>query len=542
MKETKRGRTPKKASTHDIAPQRTSLFPLFPSLLQHRFAGLALALAYGIVLTILNLRYHIIGDYGVETDFYWSYVPQAQRLLAGTLEVQDFQGPFYPLLLAAASFFTTDLFRAGTVLATVCGAVALFLLHMLLRRLLRYDLAFVGTLLVAANTVFVQYSYSAGTDMLFNVLVLGAVASVLVRDERRWSAVVLSGVLAGCAYLTRYNGIVLLIAVPAALLVANPYRLSMKDRVITSAVFAGCFLATMAPWGIYSLIEKGGFFYNKNYLNIAYEMYAKGRMSWDQFWYQGPEKYTSLAQVVLTDPLLFAKTAVTNVVDHGLMDLENLAGWHLGVFSLGGIALSFRERPSPQVLAFLIVSVLFFGVLVLVFYSERFSLFLLAPYVLLALKALTWQNLAQFRFWNRVHVGALIAAVLLMWTAIRSYDFNAQNISSGPREVLSIAEWFHAARGTPPEGTRLLARKPHSAYYLGMDLISFPVVETYDELLTEIKKTNAAYVYFGLMEAGLRPQFQMLLDPRRAPPYLHPLTYTTSPPAVLYQVILPEQQ
>lgn len=541
MKETKRGRTSKKTLSHDIAPQRTSLFPFFPSLLQHRFTGLVLALAYGIALTIVNVRYHIIGDYGVETDFYWSYVPQAQRLLAGTLEIQDFQGPFYPLLLAGASFLTPDLFRAGTLLATLCGSIALLLLHMLLRHFFRYDLAFVGTLLVAANSVFVQYSYSAGTDMLFNVLVLAAVASLLIHDERRWSAVVLSGLLAGGAYLTRYNGIVLLIAVPVALIVANPYRLSMRERVITSAAFAGCFLATMAPWGIYSLVEKGSFFYNKNYLNIAYEMYAKGRMSWDQFWYQGPEKYTSLGQVVLADPVLFAKTALTNVVDHGLKDLEDLAGWQLGIFSLAGIALLFRERPSPHVLAFLIISVFFFGVLVLVFYSERFSLFLLAPYVFLALKALVWQNLAQFRFWNKIHVGALIAAAVLMWTAVRSYDFNAQNISSGPREVLSIAEWFHAARGTPPQGTRLLARKPHSAYYLGMELVSFPVVETFDELLTEIKKTNAAYVYFGLMEAGLRPQFQMLLDPRQAPAFLRPLTYTTSPPAVLYQVTFPEQ-
>ena len=540
MKEAKRGRTPKRAPTPDLAPQRTSLFPLFPSLLQHRFTGLVLALMYCVLLGFVNVQYHIIGDYGVETDFYWSHVPQAQRILAGTLTIEDFQGPLYPLLLAGASFLTPDLFRAGTLLATLCGAIALLLLHTLLRKMLRYDLAFVGTLFVAANSIFVQYSYSAGTDMFFNVLVLGALASVFARTERRWSALVLSGVLAGCAYLTRYNGIVLLIGIPTALLIANPYQLSMRERVITSAAFAGSFLATMAPWGIYSLIEKGSFFYNKNYLNIAYEMYAKGRMSWDQFWYQGPEKYSSLAQVVFKDPVLFTKTVLTNVVDHGLKDLENLVGWQLGIFSLAGVVVLVRERPSPQVLAFLIVSVLFFGVLLLVFYSERFSMFLLAPYVVLALKALTWQKLAQYRFWNRIHVGALIALVILVWTAARSYDFNANNISSGPREVLSIADWFHTARGTPPPGTRLLARKPHSAYYLGMELVSFPVVGTFDELLTEIKKANVAYVYFGLMEAGLRPQFQILLDPRRAPPYLRPLTYTTSPPAVLYQVVLPE--
>ena len=91
--------------------------------------------------------------------------------------------------------------------------------------------------------------------------------------------------------------------------------------------------------------------------------------------------------------------------------------------------------------------------------------------------------------------------------------------------------------------SKLPPHDQHVVNLVGRDRLgAFPAASTFAELLTEIKKTNSAYVYFGLMEAGLRPQFQMLLDPRRAPPYLHPLTYTTSPPAVLYQVILPEQQ
>ena len=542
MKESQRTRKAKRPPAQEIAPQRTSLFPFFPSILQHRSTGLALAVLYFVVLTALSFHYHKIGDYGVETDFYWSYVPEAQRILQGTLEVQDFQGPLYPILLAGASLLNSDLFRAGTLLANLSAGVALLLIYTLFRRLLRYDLAFVGTLLVATNTVFVQYSYSAGTDMLFNVLVLGVVVLIFKDGQRRWGNIVIAAVLAGFAYLTRYNGIVLFLAIPTALVIANPYRQSMKERLITSGVFGACFLITVAPWGIYSLIEKGSFFYNKNYLNIAYEMYAKGRMSWDQFWYQGPEKYTSLAQVVLKDPALFAQTVLINVVDHGVKDLGNLAGWHLGTFTLAGIVLLFREQQSAPVRSFLIIASLFFGVLLLVFYSERFSLFLLTAYVLLALNAFSWQRLAEYRFWKRVHVGALTAGVVLVWSVATSYEFNSRNISSGPLEVLSIAKRFHSARGTPAEGTRILARKPHIAYYLGMELVSFPVVASYDELLTEIKKDHVSYVYFGLMEAGLRPQFQSLLDPRQAPSFLRPLTYTSSPPAVLYQVILPEQR
>jgi hypothetical protein len=55
--------------------------------------------------------------------------------------------------------------------------------------------------------------------------------------------------------------------------------------VKTSAIFLGAFLVFIAPWGINCLIQKGSFFYNRNYLNIAYEMFAKGKVGWDQYWY-----------------------------------------------------------------------------------------------------------------------------------------------------------------------------------------------------------------------------------------------------------------
>jgi hypothetical protein len=72
-----------------------------------------------------------------------------------------------------------------------------------------------------------------------------------------------------------------------------------------------------------------------------------------------------------------------------------------------------------------------------------------------------------------------------------------------------------------------------------MKMQLFPYVNSYEELLTEMRKVKASYLYFGLMEAGMRPQFQYLLDPRNAPPELRPLTFTAYPPAVLYKVELP---
>jgi 4-amino-4-deoxy-L-arabinose transferase-like glycosyltransferase len=518
------------------AVPQTSLFPFFPEAVNHARAGLAIAVLFFIVMVFIGLKYHIVGDYGVETDFYWSYVPEARHILEGTIPIEDFRGPGYPLVLACIALFTSDLFHAGVVLSTLSAAASLFFIFQILKHLFRADIALIGTLLVAVNTTFVQYSYSAGTDMFFVALVTASTFFFLRDEQMRWLNIVLSALLAGLAYLTRYNGLFAAVAAPLAILAVNPFQQTRKIRAKTAAVYLGIFMLTIAPWGIYCLIEKGSFFYNKNYLNIAYEMFAKGKITWDQYWSVDAQRFTSLTQVIFANPGLFLGTVVRNIFEHGVGDLGKLLGWQTGIFSLLGIPLFVKERPHAQLLSFFVFALMFFAVLLLVFYGERFSMYLLPVYVIFALKTLTWQRLARYRFWKRVQSGALIGIVLLVWTAISSYEFNSANIDSGPREVVSIAQWFRNNYDDTAKGQIIIARKPHIAYYLDMKMELFPYVDTYPQLLDQIRKVHASYLYFSLMEAGMRPQFQYLLDPSKAPPELKALTYSSYPPAVLYKV------
>jgi hypothetical protein len=57
-----------------------------------------------------------------------------------------------------------------------------------------------------------------------------------------------------------------------------------------------------------------------------------------------------------------------------------------------------------------------------------------------------------------------------------------------------------------------------------------------EALEQETKKLNASYFFYGIYEANMRPEFQSLLDPMRAPAWLEPITYTVNPPSVLYRV------
>jgi len=519
------------------SPQVVTAFASFlPTIVRHPRAGLALGAAYAVILLYAGLTYHVVGDYGIETDFFWSYVPTARLFLQGTIEIENFHGPAYPVVLGIISLLTGDFFTAGVMLSIFAAACTLFCSHALFKKLTTPESSFLGTLLIAVNPVFVQYSYSAGTDMMFFALLAGSAYLLFRQSSAAKTDIVFSAFLAGIAYLTRYNGIFVVAAVPAVLFLVNPDRSPLKRRAEISGLFLAAFFLTILPWGLYCLSERGSFFYNKNYLNIAYEMYARGSMTWDQYWFKAAETYTSLTEVVFSDPARFLTTVGANIWDHAVGDMGILLGWQVGIFTLAGIGVAFKDRISRVTAGFLVYSLVFFSVLLLVFYSERFSLFLLMGYTLLALIGFSWSKFQTLRFGRNLTLAGILAGAIIVWTFSRSYEFNRANIDSGPKEILIIAEWFKRTVGDNPEAI-VLTRKPHAAYYLNMQMGGFPYVDTYEELLQEARKANARYLYFGIMEAAMRPQFQSLLDPRRAPTDLKPLVYTNVPPAVLYEIV-----
>lgn len=514
-------------------------FPLLQRFAERPHAGWILASAYALLMLTINLSYHRVGDYNTETDFFWSYIPQAQHLLKGQITIEDFHGPLYPIVLAGISLVTQDLFHAGVVISTVFAAVSLFFAFQLLRRWLRAEIAFLAVLFMGVNTAFVQYSYSAGTDMLFNALVLAGTFFFLKYDERRWSSLFIAAFLFALGYLTRYNGLFVVVAVPAVVLAVNLSGLSWRDRLITSAVFVAAFLAFITPWGIYCLREKGSFFYNKNYLNIAYEMFARDRIVWDQFWSVEAQRYTSLSQVIFLNVEAFVKNILNNALTHGADDIGKLVGWPVGVCSVLGLVALFRQHSDKRENSFLLLAAGFYGVLLLVFYSERFSLYLLPAYLALAFKALTHERLARFKFSGRLTVVRVVIAGLLVWSIVASYSYNSMNIDSGPEEILSIADVVRKSGEQVPPGSIVVTRKPHIAYYLNMQMMLFPLVRSYDELEREVRKAKASYLYFSYVEAQFRPEFKNLLDLGNAPPWLKPIAVSNFPPAVLYKIVNP---
>jgi hypothetical protein len=64
-----------------------------------------------------------------------------------------------------------------------------------------------------------------------------------------------------------------------------------------------------------------------------------------------------------------------------------------------------------------------------------------------------------------------------------------------------------------------------------------PMADSYEEFIKKLKEANVDYLYFGIAEAGLRREFQFLIDPKGNHPGLEVVVYFKNPPSVLYRVI-----
>jgi 4-amino-4-deoxy-L-arabinose transferase-like glycosyltransferase len=450
-----------------------------------------------------------------------------------------FRGPLYPMVLAIFGFILGDFFHAGIFIAVLSASVLVYVTFELLKKIFSPLVSFFVTILLAVNPVFIQFSYSSGTDMFFNALAALTLFFFFKNKELSYKNLILAAIFGGLSYLTRYNGIFLASFVVVILFV-NYWKISWTNRIKASIIFTAVFLIAFSPWGFYCLIEKGSFLYNENYKNIAFEVYGKGKISWDDFWFSESSKITSLTEVIFKDTGLFFTTVVANIADHFVNDMEKLIGWHLGVFVILGLALLIISKPfknwKTQGTGYFLVNLFFFGLLLVVFYSERFSLFLIPFYLVIAVQPLFLEKFKVAKFLPQT-LKYLLLIGLIVFTFFKSYSFNSENINSGPTELLTLREWYKENVSPEMKGKTVAARKAHVAYYLDMDFKLMPMAESYEEFMTKLKNENVDYLYFGIAEAGLRREFQYLIDPKGNHPGLEVVVYFKDPPSVLYRVI-----
>src|SRR5262249_9079982 len=159
----------------------------------------------------------------------------------------------------------------------------------------------------------------------------------------------LSGAIAGYAYLTRYNGLFLIVAVLIGVLGLNIFGVDWRSRAKLTLIFVTVALNVTAPWLYANYRQRGSPFYNANYLNIATEFYPD--LSDGMTNQEGTRKlesvFHSFGEVLRYDPARFAAHYPVNLGSSFLMSLDStLISWLVSIPALVGLILVLIERKS----------------------------------------------------------------------------------------------------------------------------------------------------------------------------------------------------
>lgn len=490
-----------------------------------------------------------IGGFGVETDFYWSYVNEAKEILKGNLLIDQYRGPVYQIVLAFFGFiFQNDFYSAGKFLNVLFASISLFFITKIIASIFDKKAALITMLFVSVNVYFIDYSFEAGTDMLFLVFYTSSLYYILKDKELNYKNFFIAGILSSLAYLTRYTGISLFILV-IIIFIVTLYKKYKSDQTYTKADIIKPILSYFIPviimvsaWGIICYQKTGSFFYNMNYLNTAYAVYKPEEMHNEEWTEKYQNSFTSSYDVIFRDfGQFFYKIFIENFTSYFVKDLGMLVSLYIGILVAAGLIIfiiKFRSHNLQQKY-FFIASFIFYVQILFTFYSERFSFPLLTFYYFLFVKIFYYDFLQKYNFsLGKLKLFTLIILTMIIIDFAYSYRDISKYINEVPTEILDIKKWNEINHKENFSGKTIMARKPHIAYYLDMNFEVIPFAESYDEFIDIVKKRNVDYIYIGEMEykrmnENLR---NILIDYKNPHKGLETIIFTPNKISILYKV------
>jgi hypothetical protein len=471
-------------------------------------------------LAVLAFRFHPIGDYFTESDFYGAYARGAAGIQHGHFEAWRYgvYGPAYEALLALAGAIAGGLFAGARVLSVAAATAVLAAAWWAARRRHGPFAALTLVALLAVNPTFVRYGYSATSDMTgFALFTLAAALLIAGSGD---GAALGAGAAAGLATLTRYNLGVLLPAGLIVLAIGRP-RVERRGALLR---FAAAFALVTLPFALWAtlqghppgavLAQDAGF-----YLNDAPQVALEERVG------HPDGSATPAAHANL--PRLLARLS-SGLPAHLVADASTLLGWPAVALALAGLAwLLVRRRAAPLLPAGVLALAVLLPLAPL-FYSERYSMVVL-PLVLLPAAAALAEPAGRAARWLRTAAAlAVVALTLRACVALQREEY-----ASIPVEALGAGE---VLRSLAHPGERVLARKAHVAWVAGLEPVLFPDCPSLDSLARFCRAKDVHYLYYGWFEARLRPRFRYLLDTAAAVPGLTPLHATIEKPSATYAI------
>jgi hypothetical protein len=505
---------------------------------KHLWLPLIISLIFLVTISILA-RSHTFGTYETETDFYHYYGPDAKRIAARQFPENTFQGPGYSLMLALVNNFVGDLFVTGKWISIISGALIGLLVFILFYKLFSYWVGISAQIIVLVSPLFSRFAINATTDIFFLLLCLASLV-IFTADKipLKWR-IPLSAILTSAVYLTRYNGIFLVISFLSGILLLNIFDLKLFDRLKFTTVFIGIFFISVSPWLYANHKHHGSAFYNTNYLNIATEFYpelADSKVNQDATRVLN-ERFHSFLDVFKYDADRVLKLYPVKLYENLKKSVTNgeLVSPFVGWFALLGLILSLYERKSKTVVLLIGTYVFYMLLLSLTHWETRYYFFAMIVYAGLA-------AYAAFRLFEILRTRSLlthpsfklIPILLIAMMCITSFAASKKEmtrfLANHPEEVIKASEYFHQSN---IKGARVMARKPHIAYIGGQEWIFFPQFKSIDELKSWLSGNHVDYVVISSVEIKRRPALAFLKDPNAAPSWLNAVWNSTD--VVIYQ-------
>lgn len=456
-------------------------------------------------------------NFGTETDLLGGFVPEAERLLRGEPLSVRYHPPLYSAVLAAIWTLVGDWFVAGLVISLASSVVALGCGYAIFTRLFGPWAGWGALIGLAGTGEFVYFAASATSDLFFLSLFLLSIwlAVEAIAAERRllwWTC----GLAVGCGVLARTNGIVLLLLVMAPFLV----QAQAKQRVIDSgAVLAGLMLPLVC-WLAYAMATGSPFWPTNTYANLALTYFSptEDRISGDAILLV-ESRFASLTEVLLHDPLHIAKTYAADGRTLFTWSIPSMMNFPLSLLFLPGLLLIMAKSFDRTVLFFLAILGAHVALVNLKAFEARYYLFLV-PLLGAGVGAIL-RRVAQDAGGRALKLGllSLVSAGALL-AGVKAYTDSA----SRHHDDQELVEAVPAVRQAIGQPARIVARKPHMAYYVDdAEMVFFPAVATEEELrafLADQARGGPIYVYYGSSELRVRPQFADMLMRASTPPWL----------------------